>query len=32
VEAALKRLKEEGYILSQGRGRSTTYVKNPDHV
>ena len=32
VEAALKRLKEEGYILSQGRGRSTTYVKNPDHT
>lgn len=32
VEAALKHLKEEGYILSQGRGRSTTYVKNPDHT
>ena len=32
VEAALKRLKEEGYILSQGRGRSTTYVKNPAHT
>jgi Fic family protein len=30
VEAALKQLKEEGYILSQGGGRSTTYVKNPD--
>ncbi len=32
VEAALKQLKEDGYILSQGRGRSTTYVKNPAHV
>lgn len=31
VESALKRLKEEGYILSQGRGRSTTYVRNPAH-
>jgi Fic family protein len=29
VEAALKRLKDEGYILSQGRGRSTTYVRDP---
>ena len=31
VEAALKKLKEEGYILSQGSGRSTTYVRNPDY-
>ncbi|MHC1692430.1 MAG: Fic family protein [Sphaerochaetaceae bacterium] len=30
VEAALKRLKEEGFILSQGGGRSTTYVRNPE--
>lgn len=30
VEAALKRLKEEGFILRQGAGRSTTYVRNPD--
>jgi len=27
VEAALKRLKDEGYIRSQGSGRSTTYVR-----
>lgn len=26
VEAALKRLKDEGYIRSQGRGRSTAYI------
>jgi len=32
VEAALKRLKDEGHILSQGKGRSTTYVRNPDHT
>lgn len=32
VEAALKRLKEEGCILRQGSGRNTAYVKNPDHV
>lgn len=32
VEAALKRLKEEGLILSQGSGRSTTYVRNPDQL
>ena len=32
VEAALKRLKEEGFILSQGSGRSTTYVRNPDKL
>lgn len=31
VEAALKKLKEEGYILRQGRGRSTAYVRNPDY-
>jgi Fic family protein len=31
VEAALKRLKEEGFILRQGGGRSTTYVRNPDY-
>jgi Fic family protein len=31
VEAALKRLKEEGFILRQGSGRSTTYVRNPDY-
>jgi len=31
VEAALKKLKEEKYILRQGGGRSTTYVKNPDY-
>ena len=30
VEAALKRLKEEGYILRQGSGRNTAYVRNPD--
>jgi len=29
VEAALKKLKEEGYILMQGGGRSTSYVRNP---
>jgi len=29
VEAALKRLKDEGYLLSQGSGRSTTYVRDP---
>lgn len=29
VEAALKRLKDEGYIRSQGRGRSTAYVRDP---
>jgi Fic family protein len=32
VEAALKRLKEEGYILRQGSGRNTAYVRNPDHT
>jgi hypothetical protein len=32
VEAALKRLKEEGFILRQGGGRSTTYVRNPEHI
>ncbi|WP_319755539.1 Fic family protein [uncultured Sphaerochaeta sp.] len=32
VEAALKRLKEEGYILRQGSGRNTAYVRNPDHA
>jgi Fic family protein len=32
VEAALKRLKEDGYILSHGRGRNTTYVRNHDHT
>ena len=32
VEAALKRLKEEGCILRQGSGRNTAYVKNPDDV
>jgi Fic family protein len=32
VEAALKRLKEEGFILRQGGGRSTTYVRNPDYT
>ncbi|AEC02702.1 Fic family protein [Parasphaerochaeta coccoides] len=31
VEAALKRLKEEGYIFSQGGGRSTSYVRNPEY-
>ena len=31
VEAALKRLKDEGYILRQGRGRNTAYVRNPNH-
>lgn len=31
VEAALKKLKEEGYILIQGSGRSTRYVRSPDH-
>lgn len=32
VEAALKRLREEGYILRLGSGRSTTYVRNPEHA
>ncbi|HCJ94648.1 MAG TPA: cell filamentation protein Fic [Sphaerochaeta sp.] len=32
VEAALKRLKEEGFILRQGGGRNTTYVRNPVHT
>lgn len=32
VEAALKRLKEEGFILREGSGRSTTYVRNPDYI
>jgi Fic family protein len=32
VEAVLKRLKEEGYILRQGSGRNTAYVRNPDHT
>ncbi|WP_320120844.1 Fic family protein [uncultured Sphaerochaeta sp.] len=32
VEAALKRLKEEGYILRQGSGRNTAYVRNTDHA
>ena len=32
VEAALKRLKEEGYILRQGIGRNTAYVRNPEHA
>ena len=31
VEAALKKLREEGYILRQGSGRSTTYVRDPDY-
>jgi Fic family protein len=30
VEAALKKLKEDEYILMQGAGRSTVYVRNPD--
>ncbi len=32
VEAALKRLKEEGFILRQGNGRSTTYVRNSNYT
>lgn len=32
VEAALKRLKDEGYILRQGSGRNTTYVRNPNNT
>lgn len=32
VEAALKRLKEDGYILRQGNGRNTSYLRNPDHA
>lgn len=28
VEAALKRLKEEGIIFRQGSGRNTTYIRN----
>lgn len=32
VEAALKRLREEGYILRLGSGRSTTYVRNLEHA
>ena len=31
VEASLKKLKEEGFILMKGGGRSTYYVKNFDH-
>lgn len=31
VETALKKLKEEGYILKQGGGRNTTYVRNPEY-
>jgi len=31
VEAALKKLKEEGYILRQGSGRSTAYVRNSNY-
>lgn len=31
VEAALKKLREEYYILRQGGGRSTTYVRNPNY-
>lgn len=30
VEAALKRLTEEGFILREGSGRSTTYVRSYD--
>ncbi len=32
VEAALKKLKEEGYSIMQGGGRSTTYIRNPDSL
>lgn len=32
VEAALKRLKEEGFILRQGSGRSTTYIRNHNQL
>ena len=32
VEAALKRLKEEGFILRQGSGRSTSYVRNYGYI
>lgn len=32
VEATLKRLKEEGFIIRQGSGWSTTYVRNPNNV
>jgi Fic family protein len=31
VEAVLKKLREEGYLLRQGIGRSTTYVRNPEY-
>ncbi len=31
VEAALKKLKDEGYLLRQGNGRSTKYIINPDY-
>lgn len=31
VEAALKKLKDEGFILRQGGGRNTAYVRNPDY-
>jgi Fic family protein len=31
VEAALKKLREEGYISMHGVGRSTYYVRNLDH-
>lgn len=32
VEAALKKLKEEGFILMKGSGRSTFYVRNHDNA
>lgn len=31
VEAALKKLKDEGYVLVQGKGKNTRYMRNPDH-
>ncbi|WP_319755922.1 Fic family protein [uncultured Sphaerochaeta sp.] len=31
VEAALKKLKDEGFIIRQGGGRSTRYMRNPDY-
>ncbi len=32
VEAALKNLKDEGYLLKEGDGRSTKYIINPDYA
>lgn len=31
IEAALKKLKAEGYIIMRGSGRSSSYVRNPEN-